>query len=203
VTRRPPYSSQFRAEAVRLVREGGRTPEQLARKLGCAAQSIRNWVRRSDLDAGRPSDPLSSAERDEVRSQRPRATARAPAMERELLERSRGLLGRGERPEPVTVFRFIEAEKARFSVAFLCRQLGGSKSGYYAWLRRGPSARARADAELTELIRKIHTRSGGTYGAPRIHARLAEAHGIRCGRKRVARLMRTAGLVGSSEPGRH
>ncbi len=73
--------------------------------------------------------------------------------------------------------------------------LGVSTSGYYAWRGRGRSARCQADAQLTERIRTIHRTSRGTYGAPRIHADLA-AHGVRCGRKRVARLMRAEGLVG-------
>ena len=93
-------------------------------------------------------------------------------------------------------FRFIAAERASHSVPLLCRVLQVSKSGFYAWLRRGPSARARADATLTERIRAVHAESRGTYGAPRVHAELADAHEIRCGRKRVARLMRTARLVG-------
>lgn len=94
------------------------------------------------------------------------------------------------------MFRFIEAEKACFPVAFMCARLGVSTSGYYAWRARRPSARAVADASLTAAIRRIHAGSRGTYGAPRVHAELADAHDIRCGRKRVARLMRLAGLVG-------
>ena len=94
------------------------------------------------------------------------------------------------------MFRFIEAEKASFPIAFMCERLRVSTSGYYAWRKRGPSARAVNDAELTGTVRQIHAASRGTYGAPRVHAELDDAHGIRCGRKRVARLMRTAGLVG-------
>ena len=59
-----------------------------------------------------------------------------------------------------------------------------------------PSPRARGDAALTERIRKIHVQSRGTYGAPRIHAELRLGEGIRVGRKRVARLMRSAGIEG-------
>ena len=93
-------------------------------------------------------------------------------------------------------YRFIVAEKAQHPVALLCRVLQDSPSGFYAWLGRQPSARARADEALTKQIRAIHQASRGTYGAPRVHAELADAHGIRCGRKRVARLMRAAGLAG-------
>jgi putative transposase len=72
-----------------------------------------------------------------------------------------------------------------------------SPSGDYAWQDRPLSARAKADADLQRQIAAIHTRSQGTYGAPRIHAELA-AEGTRVGRKRVARLMRRAGLCGVS-----
>ena len=77
----------------------------------------------------------------------------------------------------------------------MCRVLGVSASGHYAWLRRGPSPRARRDAELSARIEAIHRDSRGTRGAPRIHAELPE-EGERLGRKRVARLMRESGLRG-------
>ena len=86
-------------------------------------------------------------------------------------------------------------EKAHHSVQLLCRVLGVSPSGYYAWRKRAPAARAQADQALTAHIRVLHETSRRTYGAPRIHADLRAA-GMRCGRKRVARLMRAAGVVG-------
>ena len=70
-------------------------------------------------------------------------------------------------------------------------------SGYYAWLKRAPSKRAREDAILSDRIRDIHLRSRNTYGAPRVHEELRD-EGVRVGRKRVARLMRAAGLQGVS-----
>jgi putative transposase len=84
-----------------------------------------------------------------------------------------------------------------YTVATMCRVLGVSPSGFYAWRQRPPSARARRDAELSQRIWRIHERSRGTYGVPRVHAELA-AHGIRIGRKRVARLMNAGGLYGTS-----
>ena len=77
----------------------------------------------------------------------------------------------------------------------LCRVLGVSKSGYYSWRSRPPSRRSREDETLTEMIREIHNRSRETYGSPRVHAELRSL-GVRCGRRRVARLMRAAGLRG-------
>lgn len=72
-----------------------------------------------------------------------------------------------------------------------------SKAGYYAWLHRPPSAHAVADTALLKRVRTIHAGSRQTYGVPRVHAELRAA-GERHGRKRVARLMRAAGLVGAS-----
>jgi putative transposase len=95
----------------------------------------------------------------------------------------------------VSCFRLIEAEKARPSVPKMCCILGVSKSGYYAWRRRPPSERSRFDAVLQEKIETIHRNSRATYGVPRVHAELT-AIGIRCGRKRIARLMRRAKLRG-------
>jgi len=95
----------------------------------------------------------------------------------------------------VSLFRFVDAEKARFPVSMLCRVLKVSKSGYYAWKSRPPSKRRREDAALTEKICEIHRRSRQTYGYPRVHAEL-RALGVCCGRRRVARLMRKAGLRG-------
>ena len=93
----------------------------------------------------------------------------------------------------MSIFRLIDAEKASYPVAMLCRMLGLSKSGYYAWRTRPPSKRSREDVNLTERIREIHSRSRETYGYPRMHAEL-RLLGVRCGRRRVARLMRAAGL---------
>ena len=90
---------------------------------------------------------------------------------------------------------FIDAEQACYPIALLCRTLGVSRAGYYAWKQRGVSARAQADAVLTVEIQHVHAHSRQTYGAPRIHADLA-ARGIAVGRKRVARLMRAAQLAG-------
>ena len=79
----------------------------------------------------------------------------------------------------------------------MCRVLGVSPSGFYAWRQRPPSARSQADAQLSLRMSAIHHRSHATYGAPRVHAEL-RAEGIKVGRKRVARLLKKAGLVGVS-----
>ena len=91
---------------------------------------------------------------------------------------------------------FVEAEKANHGIGAMCRVLKVSKSGFHGWRSRPPSARARSDGgALTERIERAHRESRGAYGAPRVPAKL-RAQGIRCARKRVARLMRKAGLRG-------
>ena len=99
------------------------------------------------------------------------------------------------------LFRFIDAEKAYLPVSSLCRVLGVSRSGYYAWRERPPSRRSQEDAALTERIAQVHARSRETYGYPRVHAEL-RALGARCGRRRVAGLMRKAGLRGCGVRGK-
>jgi putative transposase len=91
-------------------------------------------------------------------------------------------------------FAFIDAEKARFTVERLCRVLGVSRSGYYAWRRRPVSQRAVEDCRLAVLVREAHERSRRTYGSPRVHAEL-RAHHVFVSRKRVIRLMQRNGLV--------
>ena len=94
----------------------------------------------------------------------------------------------------------MSTNQASFPVAGMARVLGVSTAGYYAWRERPPSAHAQADSELLTRVRTIHTTSRHLYGAPRVHAQL-RADGRRHGRKRIARLMRAAGLVGACHRG--
>jgi putative transposase len=91
---------------------------------------------------------------------------------------------------------FIEAEKtAGHSVQKTCGLFEVSRSAYYQRRNGEPSVRAVTDAELTGQIQAVHDESKGTYGSPRIHRALGY-QGITCGRRRVTRLMRIAGLEG-------
>ena len=91
----------------------------------------------------------------------------------------------------------MTANQAMFPIKTMSRTFGVSRSGFYAWRERPSSARFVADAKLTARIKTIHQASRETYGAPRIHAELAD-EGIQVGRKRVERLMKAAAIAGVS-----
>lgn len=90
------------------------------------------------------------------------------------------------------------AVQAVHAVALVCRVLGVSESGFYAWRKRAPSRRASDDVRLTARIKEIHAMSDGTYGAPRVRAELADVDGLKVGVRHIARLMRKAGIRGVS-----
>jgi transposase InsO family protein len=99
-------------------------------------------------------------------------------------------------------YAFIAEHIGVYEVKIMCRVLGVSMSGYYAWRQRRPSARAAANAALTEHIRRVHAASRQTYGSRRVQAALRQ-QGIVCNHKRVARLMRLAGVRGCDRRRRH
>jgi putative transposase len=90
-------------------------------------------------------------------------------------------------------YQFIQSLAGQFPIAALCRALQVAKSGYYAWCKRQPSVRQREEETITGRIREHFEASRQTYGSPRILREL-RAEGIVCGKHRVARLMRGAGL---------
>src|SRR6476659_4784717 len=154
-------------------RSAGRPPRGQA---GCRCRSERGRTRGIDPAAAREQ-------------------AAAPGARHSLS--SDGLVCPRDRRDPVRLFRFMSANQACFPIAAMARVLGVSKAGYHAWRHRPPSAHARADEVLLARIKTVHISSRQTYGAPRVHAELRAA-GERHGRKRIARLMRVAGLVGAS-----
>lgn len=91
----------------------------------------------------------------------------------------------------------MSTNQACFPVATMARVLGVSKAGFYSWRDRPPSAHSLADTALLARVRTVHATSRQTYGAPRVHADLRQ-RGERHGRKRIARLMRQAAMVGAS-----
>ena len=99
-------------------------------------------------------------------------------------------------------FTLIAEEKTHHPVSRLTGVLGVSRAGYHAWEKREPCARRTEDEQLKVRISEIHSASFGIYGAPRVHAELADTYGVNVGRKRVARLMREMHIQGVSRRGK-
>lgn len=95
----------------------------------------------------------------------------------------------------------INQHEGQYAIETMCAALGVSESGYYAWRKREPSAHEQEDQRILAAIRRIHQDSRQLYGSPRIHAML-QREGIRCSRKRVARLMQEHGIFSRRRPKR-
>jgi hypothetical protein len=162
------------------------------RDVRLGSESLRRWVKQSEIDAGER-ERLSTDKREELN--RLRRENRILKQEREFLKK-RPSSSRRRMGLKVSCYRLIEAERTNFFIPLMYRMLKVSKIGYYDWKARPPSMRSTEDAALTEKIRETHGYSRGTYGSPRVHAELKSV-GVRCGKKRVARLMREAELHGS------
>lgn len=185
---------EFRRSAVDLARRGDAPVRQVAKDLGISESCLRRWMAQDDADAGRR-EGLTSEERKELVGLRRRTR---------VLEMWRARFSSGRRRTSVGRTCFQDewparsrARRRRVPVAVTCRVLGISRSGFYEADGRAPSARTVADEALVATITQVHHASRATYGAPRVHAELRLGLGVRCGRKRVARLMRAAGLVGA------
>ncbi len=92
-------------------------------------------------------------------------------------------------------YRCIDRRRSQYPVTMMGRVLKASRSGYYAWRVRPESQRAKTDREITRVMRRLHAESKGVYGSPKLSAELKD-EGYGCGRHKVARLMRLAGLRG-------
>ena len=184
-----------------LYQQSGKSLQEIASGLGVSTNSLRDWVRRAETGSTPDSKSrveLSQDEREELR--RLQRENRILREEREILKKAAAFLCSGDQRNPVAVYGFIEQEKANHAVALMCRLFEVSKSGYYAWRSRPPSARSVADAELLVHIKTIHEESRGIYGAPRIHAELRLKHYIYCSNKRVARLIALHGFSWGTPP---
>ncbi|MFC6060866.1 IS3 family transposase, partial [Streptomyces pratens] len=200
------YTAEFKRDAVALVHSPGKTVTEVAREIGVSAEGLRNRVRQDQADRGHgPVGALTSEEKEELR--RLRQENREQRQTIEVLKEA-GLL-RGGIDEAVVRYAFIDAEKAiehnpdGHGVSLMCKVLGVSRSGYYAWRAARPAAEARAgeEIELVTEIRKRRTQSRRAHGSPRITAALRRT-GRRSNRKRVERLMREHGIRGLTRRGR-
>ncbi|MCL7382435.1 IS3 family transposase [Streptomyces sp. 35G-GA-8] len=184
------FTPEFRAEIVELCRRGDRSVGQIAKDFDLTETAVRLWISQAEVDAGER-DGLTSGEREELATLR--RENRPLREDVEVLKRATAFFAKGD---PVKVHPFIEAEKVSgHSVKRACELPQVSRTAFYVRRSGQLGPRAVRDAELTEEITQVHERSRGTYGAPRIDAVL-QRQGEDCGRRRIARPTRTAGLRG-------
>ncbi|MDX2055223.1 MAG: IS3 family transposase [Polyangiaceae bacterium] len=186
-------TKEFKLEAVRLVEaRGDRSVTEVADDLGVRPNQLYVWRKqlRHELTAKR-NDRGESMEQENRRLRKENEQLK---IERTILKKAGGLLREGNRVE---IYRFIHAEKAEFEVSTLCRVLTVKPSAYYAWAKQPQSASERSDLKLTGTVKEIFETSKERYGAPRVHLELS-ARGVNVSRKRIARLMKEAGLAAKS-----
>lgn len=195
VENRTRYTAEYRRDVVDMAHRTGLSPDALARELKPSAGTIRRWIRQAELDHGQRTDGITTQQRSAERQLR--KEVRRLRQERDILLAAAAWFRGGAKTTPQDAFVFMKAHSEVLPVRAMCRLLNSSPSGYYAWLRRPPSARARRDAVLRQQIHLIWRNSRQTYGRRRIHAAL-KARGEKVSPKRVARLMREMCISGSS-----
>jgi transposase len=189
------FTQEFKRDAVELVPTTGRPIAEIARELGIYDSTLGNWVKQDRIDRGER-EGLTSDERARL-GELERDNARL-RMERDLLKRTVAFWVNRD-VDTVSRYRCVDAQKATgFPVAAACQAAGVTRSASYAWTAGAAQAageRQREQARLVAEIRRIHARSKGTYGAPRVHAELRR-RGQAVNHKRVERLMPIHGIVG-------
>ncbi len=194
------YSEEFKRQAVQLLETSGKSKIQIARDLGISNSYLSKWSkefgkRGKEALPGKDHQKLREDENKELRC------------EIDLLRQERDTLKKtceDLRVPPSVKFQFLHDHRHLFPLLRMCQVLSVSENGYYNWRTRGKSQRKKDDERLVARIEDAYYKSGGTYGSPRIHLEL-RAQGIRCGRKRVARLMREKQLIAirSNEEGKN
>lgn len=191
-TRKRRFTDEFKREAVALWETSGRPQNEVASELGIMPTMLRRWQRKlqeggpaASAAAKPPVSPMASPADQAFEIARLRRELDRARMERDILKKSRRhLCG-----DAAVKFAFIEQYTPTWPANVMCRMLGVSRSGYYDWRGRPPSARVTANLTLLDNLRRIQARHHGRYGSLRMHAALrAEGHG--CSRGRVERLMR-------------
>ena len=182
------FTPEFKAEAVKLVTEQGRSFVEVARDLDIGESTLRSWRqaiatgRRPGVPRqGQPARPGGGTASPPGRGQAAHDGARHP-------EKSDGLLRQGV----VMRYDFVEAHRGRWPVRLMCRVLRVSPGGYYDWRGRPQSSRAARREALVVAIKAVHAEVKARYGSPRVHAELV-ARGEPCCVNTVARLMRRRG----------
>ncbi|MEO7998452.1 MAG: IS3 family transposase [Gemmatimonadaceae bacterium] len=183
------FNAEFKQEAVRLVRERGVSVAQAADEMEIHQNLLRTWLKAVELDAAHPFPGVGQQKPEQAEITRLRREVARLKMERDNLKKSHRVLREGVDVK----FGFIVKHRGTWPVDVLCDALGVSRSGFYAWCTRAPSAREQFDDAVVVAMRQSFIASDRTYGVRRVWPDVCDA-GLRCGRERIARLMRYAGL---------
>ena len=184
------FTPEFADEAVRLAHTSGRTQREIAEDLGIGLSTLVRWIGRSrDRLIDTPAVP-SGEEDSTAELKRLRRENEILRQEREILKTGHNFFRQGGKSMR---FRLVDQAKKEFPVHRLCKVLGVSQSGYFAWKNRPASWRQRQDVILLAHVRSAFSLSNETYGSPRMTRELQDA-GFAIGRRRTARLMRENGL---------
>ena len=178
------YSPEFKDEAVRQVVDRGYSVAEVSDRLGVSSLSLYKMGQGGQTQQNRSA--CDRARRDQERNTQTARPTPTRGGGTRYLKKSGAVLCQGARVK----YRFINEHRHRHGVAPLCRMLDVARSGFYAWVHNPLSDRAIEDQRLLKLIRHSYQASGNIYGSPRIFLDLREV-GERCGKHRVARLMRT------------
>jgi helix-turn-helix protein/transposase len=175
------FTKEFEEGAVRLMQTSGRTQREIAGDLGIGLSTLVRWIERSrDRRAAAESDVTAGLKR----------CAGDPPPGAGYPEKGHRFFRPGGKSMR---FGLIDRAKAEFPIHRLCRVLGVSQSGYFAWKGRPACRRQRDDMVLLAHVRSAFALSNGTYGSPRMTQELRDS-GLTVGRRRTARLMRQNGL---------
>ncbi|MGQ0836522.1 MAG: IS3 family transposase [Gammaproteobacteria bacterium] len=187
--RRKAYTREFKLEAVKLIRDRGVSFAQASRDLSVHPNVLRKWVADYEADPGQAFPGQGQMKPEQLEIERLRREVTKLKAERDILKKAGGLLREG----PSVMFGFIAKHRGIWPVSWMCDALGVSRSGFFAWLTRGPSARARSDEVVRIKVRQSFLQSDRTYGARRVWRDVLE-DGIACGLHRIERLMRVQAL---------
>src|SRR6478735_3191064 len=183
------FTKEFEDEAVRLVRTSGRTQREIAEDLGVGLSTLVRWLWPQPGSRGGSAWRIDSAGRSGG-VEAAAAGGRDPPPGAGHPEARHRFFRPGGKSMS---FRLVDEAKKEFPVHRLCRVLGVSQSGYFAWKRRPACRRPHEDRVLLAHVRSAFALSNGTYGSPRMTREL-RGDGLPVGRRRTARLMRENGL---------
>ena len=188
------YSREFKLEAVRPSETTEKSVAQIARELGVRERVLYRWRRQLREQPEQAFPGLWTPERAGRRDPPLTPRAGAGATGAGNAEKNSGyLLAR-----PAMRYAVIAGYSGEYPLSVLCQTVEVSVSGYSAWCKRMPSRHQQVDEALAAEIQHAFMAGRRVYGSPRVHAWLRH-HGIRCSRKRVARLMRLPGLCAARQ----